>query len=257
MPSLNENLTTIRLLLDRPDPEKPGDQMLLQLLIHQVQHHLNQLQNSSAQWSVDRLLLISSNGQEDYLISADNFGKPFFVETSDSSDISFVRREVPFVMLQNKNAFYQGVQQTQISESHTAQLISFYRTGESWFARLTPIPGGSKTYTVWYETANISAVTLDASSGLSPFQSLICVQTALSALPACAWGPIRAESTGPEGEAWVRKTTALAVARGREEERFQKEFSTYIGTLMQSGIEARTPFGDDADSFWWNNVASW
>lgn len=258
MPSLNDNLSIIRLLLDKPDPQNPSPDLLFTLLTHQVQHHLNQLQNSSAHWSVAQWSLITSTGNEDYLIAASNFGKPFFVESADLTDISFVRREVPFVLLQNKDQFYRGVQQTQISEAHTAQLISFYRSFEGWYARITPIPGGSKEYRVWYETAAIPEPALGSQIGLSPFQHLICVQTALAALPHCHWGQVRPDAESQRhGVAWERKTKAIAAARLKEEAQFQREFSTYIGTLMQAGIESRDAFGDDCDTLWWANTVSW
>jgi len=257
MPTLNDNLTAIRLLLDRADPQRPGLDILFQLLTDQVQHHHNQLQNSSAQWSVNSFLLTTSSGNEDYLLSADNFGKPFFVYSEDSSSESFVRREIPFVCLQNIDQFYWGTRQTQLTDQHTVQFISFYRSSGSWYARVTPIPSGSKTYVVWYETADIPSPALGSTDGISCFNHLIRVQTALAALPHCGWGEFHPESMGEKGEVWERKVRMLAEARRADEIKYQKEFSTYIGTLMQAGVEPRSYFGDEGGGAWWGNSASW
>lgn len=257
MPSVNDNLTAVRLLLDRPDPQRPGLDLLFQLIGDQIQHHQNQLQNSSAQWAVDSFPLYSSSGQEDYLLSAANFGKPFFVYAEDATDMAFVRHEVPFVMMQNIDQFYRGVRQTQMVDQHTAQFISFYRKDDdAWWARMTPIPSASKQYVIWYETSGEAAISLGSQKGLTPFNHLIRVQTALAALPHCGWGELTNEAIGPAGDAWARKTTALAVARTREEAMYQKEFSTYIGTLMQAGIEPRDGFGDDSVN-WFGNIPAW
>lgn len=257
MPTFNDNLTAIRLLLDRPDPQRPGLDILFQHLTDQVQHHHNQLQNSSAQWSVASILLTTSGGNEDYLLSADNFGKPFFVYTTDDSNESYVRREIPFVMLQNIDQFYSGVQQTQITDQHTVQYISFYRSAGSWYARVTPIPSGSRAYTIFYETADIPAPALGSIEGISCFNHLIRVQTALAALPHCGWGEIHPLAKGEAGLIWARRIESLAKALAPNEAKYQKEFSTYIGTLMQAGVESRDPFGDGGDLYWFNNSVSW
>lgn len=257
MPTVNDNITAVRLLLDRPDPQRPGLDLLFQLISDQVQHHQNQLQNSSAQWAVDSFPLYTASGQEDYLLSAANFGKPFFVYTEDATDQAFVRHEIPFVMMQNVDQFYRGVRQTQLTDYHTTQFISFYRKDDdAWWARVTPIPSASKQYIIWYETTGDTPLSLGSQKGLTPFNHLIRVQTALAALPHCGWGALTNEALGEAGEAWARKTAALAAARLREEAQYQREFSTYIGTLAQAGIEPRIGFGDD-DTQWFANIASW
>lgn len=251
MATLNENLSQIRLLLGQPDPQNPSAVILFELLNNQVQHHINQLQNSSAAWSVASIDITTGDGQEDYLLTATDFGKPFLVYTADSSDISHVRREVPFVTMQNVDQFYRGVQQTQISDYHTAQTATFYRSNGSDYLRLTPIPGGAKTYTVWYETTGVGNRALGDAPGLSPFHHLIRVQTALAALPHCAWGNARFDGKDKDARAWERKTRALGMALAQDEAKFQKEFSTYLGTLMQAGVEDRQPFGGELDTVWW------
>lgn len=256
MPSLNENLSTVRLLLDRPDPQQPGDAILFTLLTQQVQHHLNQLQNSSSHWSVYNWPIITAPGEDEYLVTAQNFGKPFLVETvldpSADTPYSFSRREIPFVLLQNRTQFYRGPQQIGVTSVHTAVMVTFYRSSDAgWYLRFTPTPSETKEYRVWYETAASPVPSLGADIGLSPFQHLICVQTALAAIPHCSWGEVRADADGPKALAWERKTKAIALARSREEAQFQKEFSTYIGTLMQAGIEPRDGFGDEGFGYWW------
>lgn len=250
MTTLSSNLSGVRTLLGYPDPHEPTDPLLFELLSNQVQHHLNQLQNGQGHWSVDTFKLTVQPGKEDYQISAQNFGKPFLVYTSDPGNASHVRREVPFALLQNAGQFYAGPQQIQASDTHTVQYFTFYRRNGAWQARATPIPGENKDYVVWFETG-VAPGELADTAGLSPFQHLIRVQAALSALPHCAWGGARFNGTDREAAAWTRKTQALAASLRQDEVKFQKEFSTYLGTLMQAGIEARDGFGAEADMYWW------
>ena len=250
MATLRSNLAQVRLLLGHPDPHMPDDGVLFELLSNQVQHHLNQLQNGQGHWSIDTWTLTVSTGNEDYLVTAGNFGKPFLVYTSDSTNFAHVRREVPFALMQNLGQFYAGPERVQVSDRHTVQLFTFYRRNGSWYVRATPIPGETKSYEVWFETG-VAPTSLGDEAGLTPFQHLIRIQTAIAALPHCGWTGAKFNGSDQEARAWERKARSLAASLGQDEGKFQKEFSTYLGTIMQAGIESRDPFGAEADTAWW------
>lgn len=253
MPGVLENMSMVRGLLDDPDPQKPSDRILFQVFGNQVAHHLSQLQNSGAPWGVLDWQLVAQPGQEDYLIAAQDFGKPFWVHTEDPGDPFRARSEVPFCLLQNAEQFYTGPRQIMSTSDNvpTATVISFYRKFESYYARITPVPGGTAYYRVWYEIAPGMPRNLGDSPGLTAFHHLIRVQTAGAALPYCQWGDIKIDAPEPKDrEAWRFKTKALAEALSSQAAQFQKEFSTYIGTLMQPGIEARDGFGPEALDEW-------
>lgn len=261
MSTLRNNLSGVRTLLGYPDPHEPSDPLLFEILSNQAQHHFNQLQNGGGPWSVDEWILSVSPDQEDYLIGAPNFGKPFLVYTTvpdPSTGNEFrVRCEVPFVLMQNAGRFYGGPERAVTGFGidsgagfrHTVQYFSFYRKQNSFFARATPIPGESRDYIIWFE-AGLAPNELGDTAGLTPFQHLIRTQTALASLPHCVWTGARFNGTNREAAAWTRKTQALAASLRQDEVKFQKEFSTYLGTLMQAGIEARDGFGDGYDSYW-------
>lgn len=248
MPTIQNNLRLIRVLLDEPSAQVPSDRTLFELLSNQVVHHETQLQNSGAQWGVESYPLTVASGTEDYLVTAADFGKPFLVYTEDTTDPYMPRVEIPFAMLQNTDQFYQGPAQLYAtsSEIFTAACISFYRRTDAWYVRVTPVPGGTATYRIWYETAPKAPESLGDTPGLSPFHHLIRAQTALAALPYCAWGDIRIDSKDKEmREVWKAKTQSLAMALNTQVVQFQAQFSTYLGTLMQAGVERRQGFGDD------------
>lgn len=247
MPTISQNMAQIRALLDEPSAQQPSDRILFEILSNQVIHHQSQLQNSAATWAVYNWSLQAVAGQEDYLVTAEDFGKPFLVYWDDPNDTYRPRVEVPFAMLQNADMFYNGPRQVYSSSDTypSVSTISFFRQSDGWYARLTPIPGGSATYTVMYETMPKAPSSLGDSPGLSPFHHLIRAQTALAALPYCGWGAVRVDSSDRAmAAAWERKTQALATALGVQVAQFQKEFSTYIGSLMQAGVERRGGFGD-------------
>lgn len=248
MPTAQENLAQIRALLDDPTPQKPSDRILFELFNNAVFHHQNQLQNSGSAWSVGSYPVTVAQGVEDYLVTATDFGKPFMVYTEDDTDPTLPRVEIPFSLLQNMDQFYAGPRQVPGSgiNTFTASVMSFYRAADGYYMRIAPVPGGSATYRVWYETAPQGVSSLGSTPGLTPFHHLIRTQTALAALPYCGWGPVRNDSMDKmAATAWERKTRALAMALGVQAQQFQREFDTYKATLMQAGVERRRGFGDD------------
>ena len=248
MASLQQNMTEIRYLLDEPAEGTPSQRILWSILQNQIFHHKAQLQNSSAQWDVNSWPLITQPGVEDYLVTATDFGKPFWTHTEDLSQPQLARVEIPFAMVQNTDMFYQGPVQPYLSSSDlfSASVISFYSTAGSWYARITPVPGGNVTYRVWYEVTPGAPLSIGDSPGISPFHHLIRVKTELAALAYCGWGDVRSDAEDPrKAQAWDRKTKALGAALGLQMADFERQFETYLGTLAQAGVERRSAFGDD------------
>lgn len=249
MSTINENLSAIRLRLGSPNPHKPSDLQLLNILIDQIADHQAQLQNSRNHWSIGWTDINTSAGTEDYPITASGFGRPFLVYTTDSSDPFHQRREIPFSMLQDVEQRYQGPQQMQSASPWSAVEISFYRQGPSsptWYARLTPIPGESSSYKVGHE-ANYSFGALADSPGLSPFHHLIRVQTALAALPLCEWGEM---SILKNPEAWRLQADALRQSLMLDLAGFQKRFDSYKAQSSREGVNQKRGVGVDYEEQW-------
>lgn len=246
--NLQQNMTEIRYLLDEPAPGSPSDRILWSILSNQVHHHKSQLQNSSAQWDVNSWPLVTAAGVEDYLVTATDFGKPFWTHTEDTTNPQLARVEIPFAMLQNADMFYSGPVQPYISSSDlfSAAVISFYQQAGSWFARLTPIPGGTAVYRVWYEVAPGGILNPGDSPGLTPFHHLIRVKTALAALSYSGWGGVRSDAHDKSmAQAWERKVKALGASLAIQVADYERQFSTYLASLTDAGVERRAPFGDD------------
>jgi len=247
MPTLSENIAQIRLLLGEPDDDSPKEHVIYQHLFNQVQHHLAQLNNTQAAWTVANFTLQLAPGVEDYLITAPDFGKPFWCYTINPQDSYFWRREIPFYQLQNLDRAYQGPQLSSYSGVPSdAAALAFYRTAGATYARVAPIPGGASQIVIWYETVQFQPQSLGDTPGLTPFHHLIRVQAALSALPYCNWGTVRFDNEN--AKAWATRKNALETALLRDEDKFQREFIRYIGTLVEGGIHSRDAFG--ADGMW-------
>jgi hypothetical protein len=232
-----ENLSAIRQRLGSPNSHQPSDPQLLNIYIDHVANHCAALSNTRSHWAVDRWELDVSEATEDYLVTAQNFGRPFLVYTTDASDTHHVRREIPFSLLQDTDQRYQGPQQV-AQQDHSAVTISFFKLGAAspqWVARVTPIPGDTATYEVMYE-AVYNLASLDDAPGLSPFHQLIRVQTALAALPLCAWGDISIKSNPT---AWRLQYDTLRDTFLHDEAIFQKQFDSYRALSMREGVSRK------------------
>lgn len=254
MPQVSENLSLIRQRLKEPDPQHPSDPQILNILIEHIYDHCAQLQNTANHWSIGWTQIKASPGTEDYLITAQDFGRPFLVYTDDTSSAFHHRREIPFSLLQNVEQRYSGPAQSGSSAAtHSAVEISFFRkfpTSPAWYARLTPIPGESSVYQVGYE-ANYEFGSLGDQPGVSSFHHLIRVQTALSVLPLCEWGEMTIMSNPDK---WRMQAEALRVTLLHDEGIYQKRFDSYKANSSRAGVSQKLGVGRDYEEGWGQGV---
>lgn len=250
MATVVENLSLIRQRLKEPDPQKPSDPQILNILLEHIYDHCAQLQNTANHWSIGWTQINASQGTEDYPITAGDFGRPFLVYTDDPSNDFHHRREIPFSLLQNVEQLYQGPEQSGSGgTAHSACEISFFRktpSSPAWYARLTPIPGESSVYQVGYE-ANYEFGSLGDSPGVSSFHHLIRVQTALSVLPLCEWGDISIMSNPDK---WRLQAEAIRVTLLHDEEIYQKRFDSYKANSSRAGVSQKRGVGWEYEEGW-------
>lgn len=232
----------VRARLGNPLPNAPDDQQLLRLLIDQVTHHSAQLVNTRNHWSVDKWTLTVQSGLEDYIITANNFGRPFVCYTIDPSDPYHVRREIPFSLLQDADKRYQGPQQNFAVTKHNAVEMVFYRKeGQGWYVRPVPIAGDSSQYEIWYETVYEYGAMGDV-PGANVFHHLIRVQTAISALPFCQW---RGISPQEDVKTWTAQMSAIRDSLLHDERKFQHAFDTYKSQISREGVNNKLGYAND------------
>lgn len=243
MPTHSDNIAAIRRRLGMPLADAPSDPMLMQLLIDQVANFTASLANTRNHWRVDKTLLTVNEGQEDYLIGAGDFGRPFLVHTVDETDTYHVRREIPIVLMQDADHRYVGAQQSGMVASHSAVEAIFYRQYENWYVRFVPIPGGNASYQIWYETVYDYGSPGD-NVGLNAFHHLLRVQTAISALPHCAWRDVSLQSNA---KGWETKVRALRDSLAYDEQKFDKEFRSYKAQSSREGVSSKLGYASDFD----------
>lgn len=248
MSTVTQNLSLVRSRLGEPDRDALPDHQLFGYLADHLTQHSVQLANARAHWSVASWQLTATPGVEDYLVTANDFGRPFLVYTEDSQGSTFfVRSEVPFTTLQDADQRYVGPLQATSSYEHTAVACAFYFTAGQPHVRLYPTPGGTGLYRVWYETAP-GDFSLGDTPGLQAFHNLVRVQTALTALPFCYWGEMRPE--GKQAKAWEMRVKMLRDSLVYDEQKYQKEFDLFRHLSTREQVHTRLAYGDDYEDAW-------
>lgn len=247
MATIERNIALIRNRLGSPDQDAPTDPFIFEMLEAQIQHHVNQLGNTRGGWGVSHFPLTATPGTEDYVVTASNFGRPFWVHTEDTADPAHQRRDVDFSYLADLDQRYRGPQETSSQDPHTARAISFYRSNNKWYARIAPKPGAAGVYRVWYETALFVPSTLQDTPGLTPFHHLIVVQTSLALLPYCKWGEITF-GTKAGLELWLPRVQAITPTLLTDELKFQKQFDLYRANASREQITDRAGYGEEYES---------
>lgn len=248
MPNIEQNLAVIRRRLGQPLSDAPDDGTLLSLLVDQFAHHTTQLSVTRNHWAVNNWTLNTQAGLEEYPITAQNFGRPILLYTVDNIDPYHIRREIPFSLLQDVDRRYIGpVTASPIGTNlHTASVVSFYRKeGQGWFLQLTPIPGNNAQYELWYET-NYLYGSLSDTPGVEIFQHLVRVQTALAALPLCAWPGIAVDI---DMNIWSAKLGILRDALLHDEMLYTRTFNSYRAQATRDGVTTKLGYSPESDSW--------
>ncbi len=247
-----QNLAVIRRRLNYPETETPSDTQLLEVMIDHLMNHHTELANTRNPWLVSSFPLNVSSGTEDHIVSAQDFGRPFLVYSNDPTDPYFVRREIPIRLMQDFDQAYHGPQQTLSTYPASAEQIAFYRQNNNWYARVSPIPGASGNYVVWYEVSTYTYASPQDQAGLTAFHNLIRVQTCLSALPMCRWaGDISPISTKEQNRAaWSLQADALGKSLLLDEQRFNAAFALYKQNSSREQVTDRLGFGWEYEDEW-------
>lgn len=240
MATIAQNIGAIRRRLGNPLAESPGDSAILQALTDHLMNHQASLVNTRNHWAIDRWRLAVSDGAEDYIVAAGNFGRPFLVYSVDDTDNYHWRREVPFSLLQDADQRYQGPQKSSSAAPDSAvQMVFYRRDGLGWYVRPIPIPAASGEYDVWFET-NYQYTGLSDSPGLEAFHHLVRIQAALSVLPDCEWDGIRKRDNP---NLWQQEAAARATALMRDEALFKQQFDTYRAMSSRESVNSKLGYG--------------
>lgn len=242
MATIAQNIGAIRRRLGNPLDNSPSDALILQALTDHLHNHQASLVNTRNHWSVDKFRLAVSDGVEDYVVAAANFGRPFLVYTVDDTDAYHWRREVPFTLLQDADQRYQGPVKSGSADEHSAVEIAFYRReGLGWYCRLIPMPAATGEYEIWYET-NYQYSGLSDAPGLEAFHHLVRIQAALSVLPDCEWDGIRKRE---QPQLWQTEAQARAAALMRDEQIFKTQFDNYRAQSSRESVNSKLGYAFD------------
>lgn len=201
-------LSACRVELLIPRPQKPGNQLLLQLLSTNIQSALNQANNTGRAWAVADSFLTVNQGTGEYILNAANVGRILDVNTYDPTNSAWVERQIPFFDLNQITEHYNMprdiVPWTVDGGPHTAQRMSFFRKGglDTVYVKILSIPQQSAQYRVSYSIQKFGGpdTSLDVEPILSNHHALLVAETCRDALPGSEWWDDEEKNTARRSE---------------------------------------------------------
>ena len=192
---IRDMLSACRVELLSPRPQKPGNQLLLQLLSANVQSALNEANNTGRAWAVADSILTVSQGRGEYILNAANVGRILDVNTYDPTNASWVERQIPFFDLnqitEHHNLPRDIMPWTVDGGPHTAMRMSFFRKEglDTVYVKILPIPQLTASYRISYSIQKFGGpdTSLDVEPILSNHHAMLIVQTCRDALPGSEW----------------------------------------------------------------------
>jgi hypothetical protein len=222
----------VRVRLGHPRAQSPSAHDILLNLSTQIQRYLNELALSGRTWAVDEVPLVVGAGQEDYPITATNFGRPLQVRTVYSANPSYIERDVEFDELADMNYNWPypknlGSLITNVDGSpNTAMRMAFYRRGglDQAYVRVTPIPAATATYQILYQVGSFAdSAALATVPVLPEHHALLEIRTAISLLPLAEWSD--------DAKVNASKQQALALSLSNDERFLASSFTSYIRSV--------------------------
>lgn len=232
-----------RIELLEPLSQKPGPRYLLQLATTATQTFYNELALTGRPWAVKETAFDVLPGAGEYALADTDISRVMDVTTADPGNDVHIERQIPFWDLADLRHDWVGPRNAQwqyFDSNHTAQRISFYRKDlqNAVYAQVWPVPELSCTYRVLYsQTGSAPDMALDNSPLLAQHHALLTCETALSALPGCAWSADEKTNTVRRGE--------LEKSLSRRLPTYMDQFKRYIRSINQSRMTKRLTYAID------------
>ena len=190
-----EQISRIRDLLGRPEPQYPAPHDMLRQTFSEMMLMVNETINTGKAWATETIQLNYTPSQSTYDINVNNFGKPLFVTRLVENQ--FIHRiSVPFDEVNNQNygavwnvgwASWAGL----FPYDQTPERMSFYREGSvNPICKVTiqPMPQTSCVYEITYLPGYITNDNaLSSSVQLPEHAELVRLRAATSLLPYARW----------------------------------------------------------------------
>lgn len=240
MATLQDLVSTVRLITGEPRPQAPSIRAVFNSVLRTVQSGFNQLTNTNHAWATSEWPLFTIPDVEDYEITQVDFGKCLSIVTRDQANPGHVERLIDFFEVQNIDIDW-GMPNDAGSwminwdgSNHTAIRMAFFRKAgfpNTWI-RFKPIPKLVAEYRVLYSIGNwVDAAGLSSSPLLSEHHHYFAVRAAMNVLPLCKWSDDEGANSNMRKE--------LAMSLKNEEAIYQIDWNNYIGNMRTDHISSR------------------
>ena len=174
-----------------PQYQKLPDSTIAAVLLGQIDELTTELNLAGQLWIVRQTIITVNDGDDIIPITADGFGRPITVETSDASDPNLDTREVDMVNEPELVRYFGGGDPGPSGVKHSAEACAFMdnplNPGQKAI-RFGPKPAATADYLILYEPyTNRPQQFSDPGFPLPQFEHYLTDLAAFVSLPYCEW----------------------------------------------------------------------
>lgn len=188
----------VRVLVGRPTHDKLNDPDLFDIVRGRAIYYAQQFGLANCDWFIKETWINTDGVNNEYIISATDFGKPIKVEFYDPNNPNVNGIEVKIINLQDTDLYNQANTITNNASTSITDTSGYIAAAIAFFGliprqcRLVPTPTAAVQYRVFYEPIADTAPPKFADKPLvmAQFDDAIAVSAALLALPRCGYSEV-------------------------------------------------------------------
>ena len=188
MNTLSAHIEGIRRHLGYPSERAVSDGLIIEYSVEKLHYYVNELNLTAQPWRTQKWTLNLTPNKDEYFVTADNWGKPFLVETVETDVPPIPWSEIPMRALTDLSDYNYYHSSASASGWNPLSAIAFYYDENGPRCKVTPMPQESIRCLVRYEPEGFDLSSADNEFPfLVNFSNLFDVDTAMSLIGRCGY----------------------------------------------------------------------
>ena len=188
MSTLVARIGGIRRHLGYPSERAVSDGLIIETACEKLQYYVNELNLTSQPWRTQKWTLNLQANKAEYIVTADNWGKAFMVETVETDQPPVPWREIPIRPLTSLSDYNYYHSSASVGGVNPLTAIAFYFDENGPRCKVTPMPQEALPCLVRYEPEGFDLSSVDNEFPfLNSFSQLFDVDSAMSLIGKCGY----------------------------------------------------------------------
>lgn len=236
MNTLAAHIGGIRRHLGYPSERVVSDGLIIETSVEKLQYYVNELNLTAQPWRTKKWTLNLQPNKDEYFIGADDWGKPFMVETVETDVPPVPWSEIPMRSLTDLSDYNYYHSSASAGGVNPLTAIAFYFDENGPRCKVVPMPQESVACLIRYEPEGFDLSGIDNEFPfLSTFANLFDVDSAMSLIGKCGYDPDKMKMILGNGDYGLVRDFGF----------YKTQFEEYKLDLFQEDTAAARGFGAD------------